>query len=221
MAFTRETFARGFLLGAAVAGSAGVVIVLMLLATGTTSKMMGALAEVWTAQELRRLRRRGWRVVNHVSLRPWNIDHVLIGPGGVFAVETKWASEPWNLDRLDSDDQVLRAVEQVLRNARDLRLWQEFKTVGITAVEAVVVLWGATCGDAGTLGVVQQIGGVTVVDGPHLRDWLDGLPSEVTESILDENAIAAAWNVLDRHARQRDQHGGDLQTRGRKIALHR
>jgi hypothetical protein len=30
------------------------------------------------------------------------------------------------------------AVEQSLRNAHDLRLWEAFKTIGITAVEAVV-----------------------------------------------------------------------------------
>src|SRR3954453_4413988 len=68
---------------------------------GTTSAMMGEIAEQWTAQELRKLRRHGWRIVNHLMLRTWDIDHVLVGPGGIFAVETKWSSRPWQLEPPD------------------------------------------------------------------------------------------------------------------------
>ncbi len=36
------------------------------LASGAVNGTMGATAEEWTASELRRLRRRGWRTINHL-----------------------------------------------------------------------------------------------------------------------------------------------------------
>jgi hypothetical protein len=76
-------------------------------------------------------------------------------------------------------------------------------------------------GDAGTLGVAQQLGGVTVVGRTPRTGLARRAAFRGTGSILDENAIAAGWNALDRHARWRDQDDTDLQTRGRKIALNR
>jgi len=85
---------RAFCAGLVVAGDLGAVAFWVAQATGTASTMMGDLAEQWTASELRKLRRRGWRVLNHVMLKQRDIDHVLIGPGGVYAVETKWGPDP-------------------------------------------------------------------------------------------------------------------------------
>lgn len=48
--------------------------------TGTASTMAGALGEQWSAAALRKLKRRGWRLLNHVVLRQHDIDHVAIGP---------------------------------------------------------------------------------------------------------------------------------------------
>ena len=56
--------------------------------SGSSTRDMGALAEQWTSNELRLLRDRGWRVINHVVLRHWDIDHVAVGPGGVLVVQT-------------------------------------------------------------------------------------------------------------------------------------
>jgi hypothetical protein len=50
---------------------------------------------------LRKLRRADWRVVNHITLTGGDTDDVLLGPGGCFAIEPKWSSEPWPLDRPD------------------------------------------------------------------------------------------------------------------------
>jgi hypothetical protein len=63
--------------------------------TGTASTMMGDTAEQWTAQELRPLSKDGWRLINHFGLTSDDIDHLLIGPGGVFVLETKWSSTDW------------------------------------------------------------------------------------------------------------------------------
>lgn len=90
-----SALARGFLLGAGLAGTAGVLACWTLQVTGTAPTMMGDLAEQWTAGKLRALRRRGWRTVNHVRLRTWDIDHVLVGPAGCYSLETKWSAHPW------------------------------------------------------------------------------------------------------------------------------
>jgi len=49
----------------------------------------GAEAERRTAARLGRLRRRHWSAVHDVQTGKSNIDHVLVGAAGVFAVETK------------------------------------------------------------------------------------------------------------------------------------
>ncbi|GJM24502.1 MAG: hypothetical protein DHS20C16_09170 [Phycisphaerae bacterium] len=39
-------------------------------------------------------REKGYRVYHDIQCDGFNIDHVLIGPGGVFVIETKTASKP-------------------------------------------------------------------------------------------------------------------------------
>jgi hypothetical protein len=51
---------------------------------------IGAAGEVKVGARLDRLRRHGWRVLHSVPLgRGGDIDHLIIGPGGVFTVNTK------------------------------------------------------------------------------------------------------------------------------------
>jgi hypothetical protein len=49
----------------------------------------GAQGERRTARVLRSLSSTGWRIVNDVDTGRGNIDHVLVGPAGVFVLETK------------------------------------------------------------------------------------------------------------------------------------
>jgi hypothetical protein len=55
----------------------------------------------------------GWRVLHDVSLGRGNIDHVLIGPGGIFAVETK--SHPGRIRADRVDDAMLRQAYAELK----------------------------------------------------------------------------------------------------------
>ncbi|MGN6255160.1 MAG: nuclease-related domain-containing protein [Solirubrobacterales bacterium] len=43
----------------------------------------------------------GWHAIHDISLGRGNIDHVLVGPGGLFAIETKSHRGRIPLDRLD------------------------------------------------------------------------------------------------------------------------
>jgi len=83
---------------------------------------------MWTASELQRLRKHGWLIVNGLALEGRDIDHVLVGPGGVVVVESKWSADGWDLSM--PDRALAKAVDQVVDNVRSLRLWTAVKASG-------------------------------------------------------------------------------------------
>jgi len=100
---------RSFAAGAYVATLGGLLVNRVLLRSGAASLAMGEAGETRTAEELRRLHRRGWRVINRVVLGWGDIDHVALGPGRV-VIETKWAADSWSGD--DSASRIDAAVRQ-------------------------------------------------------------------------------------------------------------
>lgn len=61
----------------------------------------GAEGEEVVGQVLEGLAADGWHVLHDVSFGRGNIDHIAIGPGGVFTVETKSHGGRLSVDRLD------------------------------------------------------------------------------------------------------------------------
>ncbi len=168
---------------------------------GTSGAMMGEIAEQWTAQELRKLKRRGWRVVNHLMLRTWDIDHVLVGPGGIFAIETKWSSRPWELD--PPEDRVVAAVRNTKANARDLSLWQPIRATGAGQAQGVLVLWGGGENADGS-SRSRTLDGVIVVPARAIDAWRDALPALG----LDASQVEACWQALEHQVGVRDSRDG-------------
>jgi hypothetical protein len=198
-------FQRGLLIGVSFTAAFAVLSYFVTQATGTGPAMMGATAEQWTASELRPLRKRGWRVVNHLALRKWDIDHVLVGPGGAWAVETKWSAQPWKLEPVE--DRVRAALDQAQRNASDLCRWQPFKSAAIGSVQPLVILWGATADEARPdAPTARRIGGSLVLLGVEgCAQWRRRLLG-AAEQVLTQEQVEAAWQAMDRHAAQRDEH---------------
>jgi hypothetical protein len=195
--FMPNDFMKGLVVGAAMVAGTGGVWLLTVQVTGTAPVMMGDQAEQWTAQELRKSARKGWRLVNHLALGVDDIDHVLIGPGGAYAIETKWNGSSWR-----SDYGVARqrdAVSQARANARTLALWHHFKSRQIP-VHPVVVLWGQGISRWPEEEHIRSIDGVRVVIGPALRSWREHLASDA----LDEEQIDAGWAGMADHAARRD-----------------
>jgi Nuclease-related domain len=60
----------------------------------------GAKGEEHVGELLEGLTERGWRVVHDASFGRGNVDHILIGPGGVFTVETKSHPGPIRVGRM-------------------------------------------------------------------------------------------------------------------------
>jgi hypothetical protein len=72
----------------------GAVVVCIVLIDRTASALVdrwgrGAAGEELVGEVLNGLRERGWFALHDVQLSRGNIDHVLIGPAGIFAIETK------------------------------------------------------------------------------------------------------------------------------------
>lgn len=161
---------------------------------------MGDLGERWTAGELRTLKQQGWRVVNHVILRQRDIDHVLVGPGGVYAIETKWTAFPWSLD--GTDERIKFAAQIATGHARDLRLWQPFHAAGVGKVTPVVFLWGGKLGELAPSRATTALDGAVVVAGPLAKHWTQSLTTEE----LRNDQIDHVWRALDEQCKRRDPH---------------
>lgn len=190
-------FLRGLVVGALLVAGAATFWSWTLQVTGTAPVMMGDMAEQWTAGELRKLRTRGWRMVNHFVLAKDDIDHVLVGPGGAFAFETKWSATSWRSDF--GQARLREAVAQATANARILRLWHPLKSRRVP-VEPVVVLWGGGVRDWPGDEQISQVNGTTVLAGHALPTWA----AELCASALNNDQIAEVWGVLDAQVARRD-----------------
>lgn len=190
-------FLRGLAVGALLVAGPATLWSWTLQVTGTAPVMMGDMAEQWTAGELRKLRSRGWRIVNHFLLGREDIDHVLVGPGGAYAIETKWSATSWRSDF--GQARLREAVAQAKANARILRLWHPVKSRHVH-VEPMVVLWGGGVRDWSDGERISQLDGVTVLTGHALPTWaaVRRVPA------LNEEQISEVWRALDAQVARRD-----------------
>lgn len=188
---------RGFLLGASLTALFLGAYHWCVIASGAAGSQMGATAEQWTDMELRRLRRSGWRIVNHVVLRRRDIDHIAIGPDGVIVVETKWTSSKVRLD--GSDRWLGDAVSQVRENANDIRRVLGWNSFTDAVVAPLVVVWGPQVRPESDE-LVAGGKGVELVAGEDLHLTLDllGHPA-LTEAQIDD-----AYRKITQHVARRD-----------------
>lgn len=168
--FATGPLQRGLILGGGAVLTTAMVTALVVLASGTAPLMTGEMAEQWTAQELRPLREQGWRLVNHFVLGRGDYDHVLVGPGGVVLVETKWGGTPWDVDGRELAFRL--ALEQTSRNAKQLALWSGVTKHGRPPVEPVLAVWGPAAKKLRDIPVRRHGSGVVVLYGDRLQPWL-------------------------------------------------
>lgn len=192
------SFLRGFLVGADVIATLALNAFYVVMATGTGPRIMGGNAEQWTAEGLRVLRKHGYAVIHHTGLYVGDIDHVLIGPGGVFAVETKWSATEWDFTR--ENHWVTSAAAQVTRNAHGLELL--LRPHGVGHVEPVLVLWGKAHAQLTRSGSPfrRTSDGVVVVPGERLEQWALGRP----RGVLTAAQVREVYEQLAAHTASRD-----------------
>jgi hypothetical protein len=175
-------FVQGLIVGVGITALLSMIGFLVLALSGTTARGMGATAEAWTAGELRRLHRHGWRMINGLVLPGRDVDHLLLGPVGVIVVETKWSSTDWHV--APADENVLAAVDQAVANARSLRLWQTIKRTGLP-VRPLVVLWGGS--KTARQAKPVTVGDATVAYGLQaIRSWMEDTKHEPKITAADD-----------------------------------
>lgn len=198
-----QPFARGVFVGTSASFAICTVTYMILALSGTVATGMGATAEIWTASELRPLRKHGWTIINGVPLEGRDVDHVLVGPGGVIVVESKWSAGGWQTD--PPDPHVRHAIEQASRNARSLRLWHGVKATGVP-VRSAVLLWGGTRpGAPDRSREPVRLGDTSVAYGLHaIRSWVKATAAS-EPSVMGDADIDQVWRALDKIVRDRER----------------
>lgn len=192
----RTDFLQGLVVGFMV-GVLGMFAMVFLVATGIAQRQMGGAAEQWTAEVLEELDRGRWFVAHDVSFDGMNVDHVLVGPRRIYAVETKWTSWHGNPKFLAG----ARACAE--RGARKLRSLLASHDLPREVI-ALVVVWGP-----GTEDMPQEPrweDGVGLVAGVHAGTWLEKLRSsgrDVGRDLAAERAVTGFMTARDAYAEAR------------------
>jgi hypothetical protein len=166
---------RTFMLGIFVTAMLCALAWVLHLSTGAHNRYLGKIGEEMTAEAVLNRRRRwnGWRLVNGLYFRGHgDVDHVLVGPGGIFALESKWTFVPWQVGQggiigPEERDPLLQACDGAHKIEGLLRYGPERFDV---VVHPVVVLWGPGAPSL-TEGWVE-VDGVLVAEGRRQRKWL-------------------------------------------------
>ncbi|HKG02777.1 MAG TPA: nuclease-related domain-containing protein [Conexibacter sp.] len=181
----------GFFAGLGVGAAAAMVLILIDSPPWHIERWrLGAEGEKRTAKALRPLTRRGWTLVNDIQTERGNIDHILVGPAGVFLLETKnlggivsvergalsvrWREDPddgYEAPRVGPRARALAAqLAERLRESGMPNVW----------VQPIVVLWSDF-----PQGSVQS-GGVAWVAGKYLASALAARPTMLSGEQADE-----------------------------------
>ena len=161
----------------------------MIQTSGLMGKVSGITAEYWTIGELGTLRSKGWRLINHVMLEHVDVDHVLIGPGGLFAIETKYRSS-WTHAQREFGKFALSARTA----SRDPRLRPHPRSASAVPL---VVMWCPHL--RRDFDHPVEIDGVTICPSHRLIEHLLSLPTKMPAAAVEE-----VFTNLDRYVRSRD-----------------
>jgi hypothetical protein len=209
---------RGFIWGIWLASVIWFIAVLVMQGAGTSPTMMGASAEQWTAHEMRRLRRKGWRVTSHV--RPWSyggdVDHLAVGPGGAVVIESKWVSDP---ETLEQDDRVQRDRKSLAKSANRIRGILRRQLQG-APIRSALVYWGAVRTTDSFRSIPNDDPQVLI--GSEFPSWLKEVVSPMPR-VMSEDDVTLAWKAIHSSIDQTDrlELGPDYRSKhtGLRIAL--
>jgi Nuclease-related domain len=185
---------RGFLFGVALGLGAGAALLLFDSPPFHVEKWrIGSDGEKATARHLRPLLRNGWTLFNDIETEYGNIDHVLVGPAGVFMLESKRlagqvsvASGKLILRRYE-DPEDGYDNESIAGRARGaaLELHSQLDSIGTRLwVQAVVVLWA----EFEQRSIERDH--VAWVRGNELRSVLEARPVRYSDQSLEQLTAA-------------------------------
>jgi hypothetical protein len=147
----------------------------------------GASGEEHVGGLLEQLRAGDWQVIHDASLGRGNVDHILVGPPGIFTVETK--SHPGPV-------RVARVHGQTLNQAQAQR--RAIERVTGLPVEPLLVFSRAWVDRP-----LARRKGVRVVPARMLLGYLGRLRRTLTHEQIERSRDAIAQALLEHHARER------------------
>ncbi len=171
------------------------------------SLMLDHEAQLAVGQELAELGRSGYRIFHDFPMGngEQNIDHVLVGPGGVFCVDTEGRAtparkagtdEPWELTYDGRTLEFLGWTEtepllQAQRNADWLQTWLSGAVGKAIAVQPVLALPGWFVRRAGE-------DGIPVLAGGEIQGWFASRPKS---ALMSPELIQQVVRQLDQKCR--------------------
>lgn len=154
-----------------------------------TKYRVGFDAESAAGQELNQLMRSGFWVFHDFPADKFNIDHIVIGKSGVFAVETKGRSKPTNLGKNNSDViydgrklsfpdwEERKPIDQAIRQANWLEDWLSNSVGEKVSVRPVLCLPGWYVNNLSE-------NGIPVINGRNSESFFASIrSSELSESL--------------------------------------
>lgn len=165
------------------------VIGIFLLAMGDRrlgNYLKGAKGEEWVARELAFLPAT-FTVFNGIRIPDgqYNFDHILLGPSGIFVVETKnWSGHVVFSEgrvRVDEKEVKRSPLQQVKGEAAELDAFLQAQGHTIVPIQSVLCFLGSTLEEP-----ITNVNGVIVCDGVSLTDVLTGELNEPADSALLE-----------------------------------
>ena len=186
---------RAFAIGFLAAAFLGIAFWMLFVSSGSYGWYLGKLGEEATAEAVcgPSRRRQGWRLVNGLPFGGLgDVDHVLIGPGGVFAIESKYSTSlcqvsDGGVDGIYGREPIAQARRGAEKVQKMLRYGPERFDV---TVRPVVVIWGR--GRVKLDGGCELVGDVLLCDGPGSDQWLEGLDG----ASLDQGTVDAIEREL-------------------------
>jgi hypothetical protein len=173
----------------------GAALCVAVSAWGAPSRVVDAKRR--TEGELRLLSRNGWHVGRDLRGRLGNADHVVGGPGGVFLLGSRALHGSVSIDdgvlvckdeQAPEDEFTLPKLgRQLAAAAYELQDRLQEQLGWTVEVRPVVVVWADFPKRRG------RVGGVTVVSGPQLCEWLREQPHRLAE--IDRPAVVGALAV--------------------------
>ena len=153
-----------------------------------TGELSSAPAARLTSNALRTLESPPWRVVYEIAPdRMDGVEHVLIGPGGIFAVATSMDPMP---PRVVEPDPHAVAAAAIMRGGLDDAL----RRCAMTSDRLITIYWGAN--EAGSPISVDLLPGATAVDGRHLREWAATAAAGRDGPRLSPSQVDLAWQTV-------------------------
>lgn len=178
-------YETGLIQGLFITTILGMVMFAFMLNGDGAFLIAGALGESSTAEELDKAIKRGyvWSAVHNIEVGR-DVDHLVLSPSGVLALESKWRFR-------GADDRWLSwAAGEAAASASKAKSVLRSKGVDhVTEVRPVLVVWG---GARRELPQVQTFHGVDVVCGDALAAWLE----HCSRGRLSEDNAAALHDKL-------------------------